>query len=72
MQEHTAIDVSPGPIRPIHLISDCFLHLCLLSLPCAAQTHGLQRRPPSTLHPSCSQSQSQRETQMTAASGGKR
>nr|XP_031303982.1 double C2-like domain-containing protein gamma isoform X6 [Camelus dromedarius] len=24
MQEHMAIDVSPGPIRPIHLISDYF------------------------------------------------
>lgn len=26
MQEHMAIDVSPGPIRPIHLISDYFPH----------------------------------------------
>ncbi|XP_046500281.1 double C2-like domain-containing protein gamma isoform X2 [Equus quagga] len=26
MQEHMAIDVSPGPIRPIHLISDFFPH----------------------------------------------
>lgn len=26
MQEHMAIDVSPGPIRPIHLISHYFPH----------------------------------------------
>lgn len=26
MQEHMAIDVSPGPIRPIHLISNYFPH----------------------------------------------
>lgn len=26
MQEHMAIYVSPGPIRPIHLISDYFPH----------------------------------------------
>lgn len=26
MQEHMAIDVSPGPIRPIHLISGYFPH----------------------------------------------
>uniref|UniRef100_A0A2K6GHD8 Double C2-like domain-containing protein n=2 Tax=Propithecus coquereli TaxID=379532 RepID=A0A2K6GHD8_PROCO len=26
MQEHMAIDVSPGPIQPIHLISDYFPH----------------------------------------------
>lgn len=26
MQEHMAIDVSPGPIRPIRLISDYFPH----------------------------------------------
>lgn len=26
MQEHMAIDVSPGPIRPIHRISDYFPH----------------------------------------------
>ncbi|KAM5225033.1 double C2-like domain-containing protein gamma isoform 4-T4 [Hipposideros larvatus] len=26
MQEHMAIDVNPGPIRPIHLISDYFPH----------------------------------------------
>lgn len=26
MQEHMAINVSPGPIRPIHLISDYFPH----------------------------------------------
>uniref|UniRef100_A0A8C3W4K2 C2 domain-containing protein n=1 Tax=Catagonus wagneri TaxID=51154 RepID=A0A8C3W4K2_9CETA len=31
MQEHMAIDVSPGPIRPIHLISDYFPHF----YPCA-------------------------------------
>lgn len=26
MQEHMAIDVNPGPIRPVHLISDYFPH----------------------------------------------
>lgn len=26
MQEHMAIDVNPGPIQPIHLISDYFPH----------------------------------------------
>lgn len=31
MQEHMAIDVSPGPIRPIHLISDYFPHFGPLS-----------------------------------------
>ncbi|XP_049637256.1 double C2-like domain-containing protein gamma [Suncus etruscus] len=35
MQEHMAIDVSPGPIRPIHLISGYFPHF-----------YPLGRRPP--------------------------
>lgn len=35
MQEHMAIDVSPGPIRPIHLISSYFPHF-----------YPLGRRPP--------------------------
>nr|XP_019593466.1 PREDICTED: double C2-like domain-containing protein gamma isoform X5 [Rhinolophus sinicus] len=33
MQEHMAIDVSPGPIRPIHLISDYFPHFYPFSEP---------------------------------------
>ncbi|XP_016776867.1 double C2-like domain-containing protein gamma isoform X4 [Pan troglodytes] len=73
MQEHMAIDVSPGPIRPIRLISHYFPHFypfftLLRSLPCTLRTCAPQRRPPSTLHPSCSPTQSQKETQTTAAS----
>lgn len=33
MQEHMAIDVSPGPIRPIHLISHYFPHFYPFSEP---------------------------------------
>nr|XP_023510348.1 double C2-like domain-containing protein gamma isoform X3 [Equus caballus] len=33
MQEHMAIDVSPGPIQPIHLISDFFPHFYPFSRP---------------------------------------
>ncbi|XP_053418496.1 double C2-like domain-containing protein gamma isoform X2 [Nycticebus coucang] len=33
MQEHMAIDVSPGPIRPIHLISNYFPHFYPLAEP---------------------------------------
>ncbi|KAF6103052.1 hypothetical protein HJG60_004012 [Phyllostomus discolor] len=33
MQEHMAIDVNPGPIRPIRLISDYFPHFCPFAEP---------------------------------------
>lgn len=33
MQEHMAIDMSPGPIQPIHLISDYFPHFYPFSEP---------------------------------------
>ncbi|XP_047375123.1 double C2-like domain-containing protein gamma [Sciurus carolinensis] len=38
MQEHMAIDVSPGPIRPIRLISDYFPHFYPFAEP-AQRTH---------------------------------
>ncbi|EPQ03390.1 Double C2-like domain-containing protein gamma [Myotis brandtii] len=66
MQEHMAIDVNPGPIQPIPLISDYFrISTPLLSLPGVPQTHTLQCLSPA-LHPSRSQTQSQRETLTTA------
>lgn len=33
MQEHVAIDVSPGPIQTIHLFSDYFPHFYLFAQP---------------------------------------
>ncbi|XP_062949973.1 double C2-like domain-containing protein gamma isoform X2 [Cynocephalus volans] len=41
MQEHMAIDVSPGPIRPIHLISDYFPHFYPFAEPslCTGDLH---------------------------------
>ena len=43
VQEHMAIDVSPGPIRPIHLISDYFPHFYpFAEPPCAPETYALQ------------------------------
>lgn len=56
MQEHMAIDVSPGPIRPIHLISDYFPHFNPFAEPAlrapdphpavAAATHPAPQRQP--------------------------
>ena len=54
MQEHMAIDVSPGPIRPIRLISHYFPHF----YPTAGPTlHPPDPRPPVT--PVCSAPQPQ-------------
>lgn len=39
MQEHMAIDVNPGPIRPIHLISDYFPHFYPFAEPALRTPH---------------------------------
>ncbi|EPQ11221.1 Double C2-like domain-containing protein gamma [Myotis brandtii] len=70
MQEHMAIDVNPGPIQPIPLISDYFPHFYPFAEPARGAPGPHPAVSPASSAPQHSQTQSQRETQTTAVSGG--